>query len=54
MNHIEHRRYLAGAYLIRKAHANASQSGFLAAAKNLRKQGYPLFLALYILTGRIA
>lgn len=36
-------------YLIRKYRAQAAISGFEQAARNLKKQGYPIELALLIL-----
>lgn len=39
----------AGVWLVRKARAQAAQSGTYAAARNLKKQGIPLELALAIL-----
>lgn len=42
----------AGSWLLRKARAQAAEVGTQQAARNLRKQGLPLDLALLVLTGR--
>jgi hypothetical protein len=39
-------------FIVRKAKAQQAKVGTLQAAKNLRKQGYPLEMALAILAGR--
>lgn len=41
-----------GVWLARKAQAQAQAAGTLQAAKNLRKQGVPLDIALLLLAGR--
>ena len=46
-------RTIAGAWLIAKARRQQVTLGTFQAARNLRKQGVPLQLALAILTGRI-
>lgn len=42
----------AGLWLARKARRNAEEAGVQQAARNLRKQGVPIELALAILCGR--
>lgn len=43
---------LIGNYVINKYRKQARRSGVRAAANNMRKQGYPLALALIVLVGR--
>jgi hypothetical protein len=51
---MSHIWYIAGHYLTKKARAQALESGYERAARNLRKQGVPLCISLYILTGKLA
>lgn len=41
----------AGRWLVRKARQQAAEVGYQQAARNLRKQGVPLNIALVILLG---
>lgn len=47
-----HAWFRAGVWLVDKARRQAAELGTQAAARNLRKQGVPLELALLVLTGR--
>lgn len=46
------RAVMLGAFYLRKALNNQHESGTLQAAKNLRKQGVPITIALAVLCGQ--